>query len=52
MDPIKVAGITEWPTPHQEEDTVISGLHKLLPEVHQELLKGPLMQLTRNVEWT
>ncbi len=38
MDPVKVAGIAEWPVPQRAKD-VQAFLGKLLPTVHQGLLE-------------
>ncbi len=41
MDPVKLAGIAEWPTPTKKRGTtIVPRLHQFLPKVHQELFEG------------
>ncbi len=41
MDPVKIAGIAEMANAHKEMGTsVVPRVHKLLPQIHKELLEG------------
>ncbi len=44
MDPVKIAGIAEWPMPKRKKEgaPVLFGIYELLSEVHQDVFKSRL----------
>ena len=40
MDPVKLAGIADWPTPTTETSTIIFRIRKLLPSIHTWIWKS------------
>lgn len=55
MDPVKVAGITEWPTPTKKKELQsflgFTNFYRKFIRDYSKIVR-PLTQLTRNAEWT